>query len=140
MKWKKLGYSCGTGQKETDKRGQPRSDHQIMKKKAIIFTILTSFLFWIYIFIGEKITLVTLEPIIVVRDLNSSLSGKPENVIATVPVGGHLRVTGCVDTKSYIIPKVRLTDGQIGYVHSGQFNLIREPGWSSMNEPNAFGC
>jgi hypothetical protein len=111
-----------------------------MKKKAIIFTVLASFLFWVYIFIGEKITLIALEPIIVVRGLNNALLGKPENVIATVPVGEHLRVTGCVDTKSYIIPKVRLTDGRVGYVHSGQFNLIREPGWSSMNELNAFGC
>jgi hypothetical protein len=111
-----------------------------MKKKAIVVTVLTLFLFWVYFFIGEKITLVALEPIIVVRDLSNALSGKPENAIATVSVGEHLRVISCADTKSYIIPKVRLADGRVGYIHSDKFNLIREPGWSSMYELKAFGC
>ncbi len=112
----------------------------MMTKRVAICIILASVIFSLYILIGGKITLVVLEPITVVTNLDDTLTGKPKNVISIVPVGEHLQVIGCADTKSLIVPQVRLSSGEIGYVFYGRFELIREPGWSSLKEFNAFGC
>jgi len=113
----------------------------MMKIIFLITFVFIAILLSAYFLVGKKITLVVVKPITVVRNLDDALKEKPTNIIAILPISESIPVIGCEDLKSDIIPKVQLTNKEVGYVTAhGDFKLIRKSSWSSLKGPIVFGC
>jgi hypothetical protein len=71
------------------------------------------------------------------------LLASPDQAARTV---GHLQqgsrvwVVGCHDIHHYVVVKVRLDGGRVGYVHEGKFRLVRPPASSAWSAPISWGC
>lgn len=50
---------------------------------------------------------------------------KSDRVVATIAVGQSVHVVKCHDLKHYVVPEVRLPDGQSGYVYDGDYKIIK---------------
>ena len=62
------------------------------------------------------------------------------SIIGTIQTGEEVVVTRCVDIKHYIVPEVRMKNGQIGYVVAGDFELIRKAVLPVSDAPIVFSC
>jgi|JI9StandDraft_2_1071091.scaffolds.fasta_scaffold44507_2 hypothetical protein len=60
--------------------------------------------------------------------------------IAVLEKGTRVDVLSCKDLKHYLVPKVRLSDGQVGYVLGGQFELTKTMPSLAFNKPIVFSC
>jgi hypothetical protein len=59
-------------------------------------------------------------------------------IVGTLRAGVRVRVTECVDLKSYFVYRVQLPDGRSGYVNGGMPTITVEP--FSLGEPIVFNC
>ena len=57
-------------------------------------------------------------------EADSMASPSPEPLII-LPPKQSVVVKECVDVKHYIIYKVELADGRIGYINAGEYDLVR---------------
>lgn len=72
---------------------------------------------------ADRIDLVALSDIAIQPDLN--LDAQSNRAIGTLRSGDKLPVVACTDTKSYITPKVRLPNGQEGFVYGTDYKLVQ---------------
>lgn len=61
-------------------------------------------------------------------------------IIARLAPGASVDVLSCQDLKHYLVPQVRLPDGQTGYIAGGQFELRRSGISLVGNKPIVFSC
>jgi hypothetical protein len=61
-------------------------------------------------------------------------------VVGMLHRGEEVAVVGCEDLKSSFAFEVVLPDGNKGYVLTGDFDLRREPPWSSPKQPTSLSC
>jgi hypothetical protein len=61
------------------------------------------------------------------------------HVIFVLPKGGERKIVGCEDRKSTIEPLIRMDDGQLAYVASGNFG-IRLKATGLLSWPEYLGC
>ncbi|MFC3285981.1 hypothetical protein [Litchfieldella rifensis] len=54
-----------------------------------------------------------------------AMSSPPKGIIAELQAQQRVKVVKCIDVKHYLIYKVRLSDGRIGYVIEGEYVLLR---------------
>lgn len=59
------------------------------------------------------------------------IGDSPRKAIGRIGIGEELLVLRCIDLKHYLVPKVVLQDGRIGYVIEGTFHLQRKLLWPS---------
>jgi hypothetical protein len=84
---------------------------------------------------GRRATLVTLEPLRIDQTIDGQMS------ISLVAKNTRLPVIRCVDTKSLIIPEVRLPEGKTGYAVYGNFKMEYDSALSfSAAAPISFSC
>lgn len=60
--------------------------------------------------------------------------------IATLAKGARVDVLSCRDLKHYLVPEVRLPDGQKGFVMGGQFELTKKIPSLAFDKPIVFSC
>jgi hypothetical protein len=91
-----------------------------------------------YVLAGEKITLVAEDEV----DLIAEPVVDPANqvIVGKLRPSESLVVTSCHDMKHYIVPEVRLSNGQTAYVVRARFRLVRRPAWSTFEGPTVFSC
>lgn len=58
--------------------------------------------------------------------IDEALAAPPAGVIAELQPQQQVKVVRCVDVKHYIIYKVQLPDGRIGFVNDGKYTLLRD--------------
>jgi hypothetical protein len=78
--------------------------------------------------VGQRLTLLPLETIEVVDE--AVADPKRYQAVGSLAQGEEVPVLGCVDLKHYIAYKVPLTNGKVGYVLVGRFELKRHSVWS----------
>jgi hypothetical protein len=84
---------------------------------------------------GRRATLITLEPL----QLSQTIDGK--STIAQIATDTRLPVVRCIDTKSLIIPEIKLPDQKIGYAVFGKFRMEYASAFNfSTSAPISFSC
>jgi hypothetical protein len=84
--------------------------------------------------LGKRITLVANE------DIQVMLLPTGDKAIGVIQAGQTVDVLGCEDMKHYIVPKVQLPDGNMGYVLDGKFHLLRHSAWRLSAGALSFSC
>ena len=86
-------------------------------------------------FFGQRATLIALESL----QISQTIDGRSS--IATIAAETRLAVVRCIDTKSLIIPEVKLPDQKIGYAVFGKFKMEYASSLSfSTPAPISFSC
>lgn len=60
--------------------------------------------------------------------------------VAVLERGARVDVVSCKDLKHYIVPEVRLPDGQTGFVMGRQFELTKKTPSLMSGKPIVFSC
>lgn len=113
-----------------------------MKQKIHLFafTVVVSVVMGLMIVVvgGKNIELVATARMPIYSDLMPDAESNME--IAVLDVGDRVDVLSCEDIKHYIVPKIRLADGRVGYVIQGQFEFIKTSPDLISGRPIVFSC
>ncbi|MCU7921042.1 MAG: hypothetical protein KZQ95_22185 [Candidatus Thiodiazotropha sp. (ex Epidulcina cf. delphinae)] len=77
-------------------------------------------------FSDPKLMLVAESAVPIYAGVDEALASPPVGIIAELQPRQQVKVIRCVDVKHYLIYKVRLSDGQIGFVNDGKYTLLRD--------------
>lgn len=73
----------------------------------------------------DPLMLVTKDSVPVYHSEADSMASPSPEPLIILPPKQSVVVKECVDVKHYIIYKVELADGRIGYINAGEYDLVR---------------
>lgn len=72
------------------------------------------------------LSLIAKEVVPVYETLETAMSLPPKKKIAELQAQQEVKVLKCIDVKHYLVYKVRLSDGEIGFINEGEYILFRD--------------
>ena len=107
----------------------------LLKWSTVLLVMLALLTSLVVAKLGRRVTFVT------ESDVNIyDRSAQGSRVIAVLPPGTEVPVIECVDSKHYIVPRVKLSESVSGYVHEGRFRIVRKGPWENSRAPITFSC
>lgn len=92
---------------------------------VIIFSVIMCFSYITY-FKESNLFLVSYDIVPVYKTKAEAISSPPKNSFSKLLYNERVQVIKCVDVKHYQIYKVRLLNGEFGYVNEGKYVLLRD--------------
>jgi hypothetical protein len=77
----------------------------------------------IYLSRRESVFLTAKEPVPVFATVGESMASAAPHPISELEQNQRVPVLQCVDVKVYLVYKIRLPDGKVGYVNYGKYDL-----------------
>lgn len=102
----------------------------MMKNKLFLVTCFVGLIFAtliIYSSYSENLVLVANGVVNVYESVDVAMAPLPQEPIAKLMPQNRAEVIKTVDVKHYLIYKVRLSDGRVGFVNDGDYILLQEP-------------
>lgn len=102
----------------------------MMKNKLFIVICFVCLIFStliIYSFYSENLILVANGVVNVYESVDVAMAPLPQEPIAKLVPQNRAEVIKTVDVKHYLIYKVRLSDGLVGFVTDGYYIVLQEP-------------
>lgn len=98
-----------------------KRNHLIIVSTFILFLIA---IVWV-IYKPTNSLLVTNNNVKVYKSLETALAKPPQKPMATLMTQERVEVIKNIDVKHYLIYKVRLLDGRIGFINEGEYILLK---------------
>lgn len=81
-----------------------------------------------FLAVGREMVLVPAEEVRVVADIESINASDPSKVVAVLPAGQPVPITGCRNLSDDQVYRVKASSGVEGYVSGGRFD-VRRSSW-----------